>query len=63
MKTFSSMARTSEIRIKGVSSQLKTDLKNISRNTGLTLAGYVKWKLKEIVAATPATMKRENTID
>jgi hypothetical protein len=47
----------SEIRLKGVSNQLKHDLTNISKNTGLTLSGFVKSKLREIAESYPDRMK------
>lgn len=46
-----------EIRIPGVSSQLKTELTNIAKNIGVPLASFLKPKLKEISDSFPENMK------
>lgn len=51
------MARENEIRIYGVSKQLKEDLQAIAKNTGVTLAGLLKPKIREIIDAYPERMK------
>lgn len=45
------------IMIKGVPNKLKSELKNISKNSGLTLAALLKPKLREIVESYPEQMK------
>jgi hypothetical protein len=39
----------SEIRIPGVSNKLKSDIKSIASDMGITVAGFLKPKLREIV--------------
>lgn len=51
------MARENEIRIYGVSSQVKNELKTIAKNTGVTLAGLLKPKLREIAESYDKQMK------
>jgi hypothetical protein len=45
------------IMIKGVPNQLKSDLQNIAKNSGVTLAGLLKPKLREIAESYPQQMK------
>lgn len=52
------MAKHDEIRIYGVSAQVKKDLINISKNTGVTLAALLKPKLREIAESYPESMRR-----
>jgi predicted DNA-binding protein len=46
-----------ELRIRRFSPTLKNDLKNISKNTGISMASFVKAKLREIADAYPTQMK------
>jgi len=48
----------SKIILKGVPNQLKNDLKIISKNNGLTMSGYIKSKLREIVESCPPNLRR-----
>lgn len=45
------------IMIKGIPNQLKTDLQNIAKNTGVTLAGLLKPELRKIAESYPQQMK------
>jgi hypothetical protein len=59
VKPINAMAKHDEIRIYGVSPKLKTDLYNIAKNTGVTLASLLKPKLREIAESYPTQMKQE----
>jgi hypothetical protein len=52
------MANKDEIRIYGVSQQVRSELKTIASNKGITLAAYLKPKLREIIDAEPPNLKR-----
>lgn len=45
------------IKIKGVPTNLKKDLKTISKNSGLTMTAFIKQKLRQIVESSPEQMK------
>jgi len=49
--------KSDEIRIRGVSESLKTDLMNISKNVGVSLAALLKPELRKIAASFPEHMK------
>jgi predicted DNA-binding protein len=46
-----------ELRLRRISPTLKKDLKNIAKNTGITMASFIKSKLREIVDSYPEQMK------
>jgi len=56
------MAKSDELRIRGVSQNVKKELKTIASNKGVTLAGYLKPKLREIIDAERDDLKRVSTV-
>lgn len=56
--TQSEKQQLSEIRIVGVSPSLHDDLRNISRNLGITTTALLKPKLREIADSYEAHMKQ-----
>lgn len=53
----------SEIRLEGVPSKTKNELKNIAKNLGVTLNGFLKPKLKEIADSYPEELKSDPKIN
>lgn len=47
-----------ELRLKGVSKSLKAEIRNISKNSGVTMSGFLKTKIREIVESYPPHMRR-----
>jgi hypothetical protein len=54
---FWNMAKNNEIRITGVPEQIKEDLKNIAKNSGVDLGQLLKPKLREIRDSYPEYMR------
>lgn len=48
---------TKEIRVRGVSRQVKIELQNLADNLGLPLSQFLEVKFSEELRATPAHMK------
>lgn len=51
------MEKDSEIRITNVPPQIKQELKNIAKNSGVSLGQLLKPKLREIASSYEANMK------
>lgn len=56
------MAKSDELRLRGISGKLKEDLQTIARNEGVNLSALLKPRLRQIVDSYPPQMrvKREN---
>lgn len=53
----------SYIKITGVSDKMKDELKNISKNSGITLSQMLKPKLREFCESFPPEMKKKYSDD
>jgi hypothetical protein len=47
-----------EFRVKGVSNQLFDDVRTISKNMGITMSGFLKAKIREVVDSTPDHLRK-----
>ena len=56
------MAKSDELRLRGVSNKIKDDLKAIAKNKGISMNDYVKLKLRDMIDSEPAHLKRAPTV-
>jgi hypothetical protein len=57
--TYTDMAKSSdELRLRGVSKEVKEDLINIAKNSGLTLSALLKPRLRDIRDSYPENLRR-----
>jgi hypothetical protein len=51
------MAKSDELRLRGISGKLKEELVNIAENEGINLSALLRPKLRQIVDSYPQQMK------
>jgi hypothetical protein len=55
------MAKSDELRIRGVE-KIKNELQTIAKNKGISLASYLKPKLRDIIDSEADKFKRQSTV-
>jgi hypothetical protein len=56
------MAKSDELRLRGISGKLKDDLVTIAENEGVNLSALLRPKLRQIVESYPAQMKQRREV-